>query len=85
MRGIGDQCGHEGAAPEKAWSEGSEGNIAVRGLSCRPTAGVPRHHAVLVASAGPRFQIFALLTSGNDAEATKIAARHMALAIGEAR
>ena len=31
------------------------------------------------------FRIFALLTSGIDAKATKLAARHLASAIGEAR
>jgi hypothetical protein len=85
MRGIGDQCSREGVAAEQMWSEGSDRDVAVRGLSCRPKAGAPNHHAVLVTSAGPRFQIFALLTSGSDAEATRIAARQLALAIGEAR
>jgi hypothetical protein len=82
---IGDQCASAGAVAEKVWSDDADRNVAVRGLSCRPKAGASDHHAVLVTSAGPRFQIFSLLTIGNDAEATKIAARHMALAIGEAR
>ncbi len=87
MRGIGDQCGREVSAAEQVsseiWSEDLDWNVAVRGLSCRPKAGVPNHHAVLVTSAGLRFQIFALLTSGSDAEATRT--RGQTFGVGDRR
>lgn len=80
------QCRRDGGAPQPVWAEtwfgGSEREIAVRGLSCRPRSGPMGHHAVLVTSAGARFHVYALFADGGDTEAAQAAARQMAMAIG---
>jgi hypothetical protein len=82
------QCRRDGGAPEPVWAEtwfaGSEREIAVRGLSCRPRAGPAGHHALLVTSAGSRFHVLALRAEGSDAEAVRTAARQLATAMGAA-
>lgn len=86
---VGAQCSRDGGVPEPVWAEtwfgGSERELAVRGLSCRPRSGPAGHHAILVTSAGARFHIFALLADGTDPEAARTAARQMAMAMGAAQ
>jgi hypothetical protein len=86
---IGAQCGRDGGISEEDWGEAwflrSDREIAVRGISCRPKAGAPSHHAVLVTTEASRFHIFALLTSASDAKTARDAAAHMASAIGAAQ
>lgn len=89
MSGIVHQCAGEGAAQEQpwseTWSEGAYEDIAVRGASCRPKDGPPTHHTLLVALAGQRVQIFAFWTRSEDREVTRVAVKHVAIAIGHSR
>lgn len=79
-------CSREGRQPELLWSEawprptGEE--TAVRGHSCRISAGAIEHHALIVSSTGTSFQVFALLASGTDSKEARSAARNLVLAIG---
>jgi hypothetical protein len=83
---VGARCRSDGGSPEPVWAEtwfaGSDREIAVRGVSCRPRSGPAGHHAFLVTSAGSRFHIFALLADGADADAARAAARQLAMALG---
>ena len=85
---IAAQCRRDGGAAQPVWTEtwfgGSEREVAVRGLSCRPRAGTAGHHALLVTQTDARFHIFALRADLGDAEAARAAASRMALAIGTA-
>ena len=86
--GVAAQCGRDGGSVEPVWAEswfaGSEREVAVRGISCRPRAGKAAHHAILVTQGAGRFHVLALLADQGDAEAARTAARQLALAIGSA-
>jgi hypothetical protein len=77
------QCRRDGGAAQPAWAEtwfgGSEREMAVRGLSCRPQAGRDGHHVLLVMQVATRFHIFAFLADQGDAAAARTAARRLAL------
>jgi hypothetical protein len=85
---IGNHCG-QNAGPERewsqTWSQRTPREVAARGLSCRPMAGAPNHHAVLVTSVGQKIHVFALLASGGDADSAKAVATILALAMGDPR
>jgi len=86
--GVAAQCSRDGGRAEPMWAEGwfdgTERELAVRGLSCRPRTGKTAHHAFLVMQALGRFHVLALLADRGDAETARAAARQLALAIGSA-
>lgn len=86
---LGMACFREGGELELLWSESwprpTGDETAVRGHTCRNSAGVAEHHVLIVSTTGTTYQVFALLASGADPQTARAAARDLLLAIGAAQ